>query len=85
MIDAFHFPRLELEGFEADDILGTVALQAAEMGLGVKIITSNRNLLQLVRERVIVNLAGSRQSEAKDYATAAEVTEYMGVPPHQVT
>jgi len=84
MVDAFHFPRLELEGFEADDILGTIALQAAAKGLGVKIITGDRDLLQLVRDRVIVNLAGSRQSEAKDYATAAEVTEYMGVPPQQI-
>ncbi len=34
MVDAFHFPRLEKEGYEADDILGTIAYQAVEQGFG---------------------------------------------------
>ena len=84
LVDAFHFPRLELEGFEADDILGTIARQAAEKGLGVKIITGDRDLLQLVGNRVIVSLSGNKISEATDYATAEEVTAYMGVRPDQI-
>lgn len=84
MIDAFHFPRLELEGFEADDILGTIARQAVDKGLGVKIITGDRDLLQLVGNRVIVSLSGSKLTEAKDFATDAEVKEYLGIPPWQV-
>jgi DNA polymerase-1 len=84
MVDAFHFPRLELEGFEADDILGTIAREAAAKGLGVKIITGDRDLLQLVSERIIVNLAGSNIAEAKDYATVEEVIAYMGVRPDQI-
>ena len=39
MVDAFPFPRLEMEGFEADDVLGSIALHAVERGLGVRIIT----------------------------------------------
>jgi len=46
MVDAFNIPRLEMEGFEADDILGSVARQTIERGLGVKIITGDRDLLQ---------------------------------------
>ena len=84
MIDAFHFPRLEMEGYEADDVLGTIARQAVAKGLGVKIITGDRDLLQLVGERIIVSLSGSKISEAKDYATDAEVKDYFGVPPVQV-
>ena len=83
MVDAFPFPRLEMEGFEADDVLGSIALHAVERGLGVKIITGDRDLLQLVGERVIVNLAGSKLSEAKDY-TAPDVLAYLGVRPDQV-
>ena len=83
MVDAFPFPRLEMEGFEADDVLGSIAFQAVERGLGVKIITGDRDLLQLVGDRVIVNLAGSKLSEAKDYS-APDVLTYLGVRPDQV-
>jgi DNA polymerase-1 len=34
IVDAFNIPRLELEGYEADDVLGTIARQAAAQGLG---------------------------------------------------
>lgn len=83
LIDAFHFSRIELDGYEADDILGSLARQAVEKGLGVKIITGDRDLLQLVDDRVIVNLAGAKLSEAKDY-TPGDVFEYLGVRPDQV-
>ena len=39
LVDAFNIPRLEMEGYEADDVLGSVAKRANEQGLGVKIIT----------------------------------------------
>ncbi|HMN60893.1 MAG TPA: hypothetical protein PJ988_11045, partial [Anaerolinea sp.] len=64
LVDAFGIPRLELDHYEADDILGSIARQTVAKGLGVKIITGDRDLLQLVDERVIVNLAGSKLSEA---------------------
>ena len=83
LVDAFGIPRLELDGYEADDILGSIARQAVAQGFGVKIITGDRDLLQLVDERVVVNLAGSKLSEAKDY-TANDVVEYLGVRPDQV-
>ncbi len=84
LVDAFHFPRLEIEGYEADDVLGSIARQAVEQGLGVKIITGDRDLLQLVGNRIIVSLSGSKISEAKDYATPEEVQAYIGVPPDQL-
>lgn len=83
MVDAFNIPRLEVEGYEADDVLGSIARQAAAQGLGVKIITGDRDLLQLVDERIIVNLPGAKLSEAKDY-TAKDVVEFLGVRPEQV-
>ncbi|NPV40482.1 MAG: DNA polymerase I [Anaerolineae bacterium] len=83
VVDAFNIPRLEKEGFEADDVLGSVARQAAEKGLGVKIVTGDRDLLQLVDERIVVNLAGGKLSEAQDFF-AEDVVKKMGVKPSQV-
>jgi len=83
MIDAFHLPRLEKEGVEADDVLGTIACQAVKQGLGVKIITGDRDLLQLVNDRILVSLPGSKLSESKNYSPA-DVKAYLGVEPSQV-
>jgi DNA polymerase-1 len=84
LVDAFNIPRLEMEGFEADDVLGTVARQEAAGGLGVKIITGDRDLLQLVGSGVIVNLPEGKLSDAKDYITDQDVVDKFGVPPRLV-
>ncbi|HUV16066.1 MAG TPA: DNA polymerase I [Pelolinea sp.] len=83
LVDAFNFPRLEMEGFEADDVIGSMAKQAAEMGLAVKIVTGDRDLLQLVTDRVVVNLAGGKQSDARDFFPD-DVVKKLGVRPDQV-
>jgi len=81
MVDAFNIPRLEMEGYEADDVLGSVAKIAAEQGLGVKIITGDRDLLQLVNERTVVYLAG----DDKNYITTEDVLKSkFAVRPDQV-
>lgn len=83
LVDAFNFPRLEMEGFEADDVIGSVAKQISENGLGVKIVTGDRDLLQLVTDRIVVNLAGGKQSDAQDFFPD-DVLKKMGVRPDQV-
>ncbi len=83
IIDAFDIPRLEKEGAEADDVLGSIARQAVEHGLGVKIITGDRDLLQLVAPRIVVNLPGKSMADARDY-DEADVVEKMGVHPKQI-
>jgi DNA polymerase-1 len=81
IVDAFNIPRLEMEGFEADDVLGSIAKQAAAQGLGVKIITGDRDLLQLVGDHIIVNLPeGGKLADAKDYVTDDDVRAKFGVP-----
>ena len=80
VVDAFNIPRLEMEGFEADDVLGSVAHWAATQGLGVKIITGDRDLLQLVNPRIIVYLAGDDQN----YITPEDVLAKLHVRPEQV-
>ncbi len=84
IVDAFNIPRLERENYEADDVLGSVSRWATEeKGLGVKIITGDKDLLQLVTDRVVVNLAGSKLSDAKDFFPE-DVQKKLGVPPEQV-
>ncbi len=83
IVDAMHFPRLELEGYEADDVLGTIARQMVKQGYGIKIITGDRDLLQLVDERIIVNLPGKSLSDAMDFFPE-NVVQYLGVTPQQV-
>ncbi len=83
LVDAFNIPRLEVEGYEADDVLGSVARQAVELGLGVKIITGDRDLLQLVNARIIVSLPGKSLSDSKDYLPE-DVLAFLGVRPDQV-
>jgi DNA polymerase-1 len=80
LVDAFDIPRLEMEGFEADDVLGSAARWGAAQGLGIKIITGDRDLLQLVDARTIVYLAGDDQN----YITAEDVMGKLGVRPEQV-
>ncbi len=80
LVDALNIPRLELEGYEADDVLGSVARQAMQQGLGVKIITGDRDLLQLVNARTAVYLAGDEQN----YITDKDVINKLGVRPDQV-
>jgi DNA polymerase-1 len=83
LVDSFNIPRAEMEGYEADDVLGSLAQWAVDQGLTVKIITGDKDLLQLVNERVSVNLPGRSLSDAKDYFKE-DVKEKLGVWPEQV-
>ena len=83
IVDAFNIPRLEMEGYEADDILGSLSRRLAADGYGVKIITGDRDLLQLVDDRILVNLPGKTIADARDYF-ARDVVGLFGVKPEQV-
>ena len=54
MLDAFNVPRYELENYEADDIMGTLAKEASEQGASVKVISGDKDLLQLVSDNTLV-------------------------------
>jgi DNA polymerase I len=78
--DAMRFPILEYPGYEADDVIGTLALQASKKDLDVFIVTSDKDLMQLVGGRVkLLNPAkGDLIVDEK------KVEEIMGVPPPKV-
>ena len=80
VVAAFGIPILEAEGYEADDVLGTVAKQAAHEDVTVIILTGDRDLLQLVDESILIRLAGQKLSEAKDYGIQEVIDRYQLKP-----
>ena len=83
LVDGFNIPRAELDGYEADDVLGSLANWAVDKGLAVKIITGDKDLLQLVNDRITVSLPGRSLGDAKDYFRD-DVKDTLGVWPEQV-
>ena len=53
-LEAYRIPMLEYPGFEADDVIGTLARKAAETGYSVYVVSSDKDMLQLVNEHVHV-------------------------------
>ena len=83
VVSAFGIPTLEAEGYEADDVLGTVAKRVGADGVKVIILTGDRDLLQLVDDQVVIRLAGQKLSEAIDYGPK-EVKEKYQLEPSQL-
>ena len=73
-------PFLEKDRYEADDIIGTLAVQAAEKDYDVMVITGDRDALQLVRPNLRVMLTKKGISELKEYDEAAFTEEYGFAP-----
>jgi DNA polymerase-1 len=80
LIDALRIPIVQYEGFEADDVIGTLSRKASAAGCEVVIVSSDKDLLQLVTDRVLM------LNPAKDdtWYDPAKVKEFMGVEPSQV-
>lgn len=83
-IDLIGIRRVELPGYEADDIVGTLARTAAAAGAEVFCITSDKDYFQLVTDRVKI-LRPGKDSGEYDVYDAAAVKEKFGVFPAQVT
>ena len=81
--EALRIPALELAGYEADDVIATLARQAAERGFGVVVVSADKDLLQLVSEHVQVLNPGRDGSGATRYDRAL-VEQKFGVPPERV-
>jgi len=76
----FCVPVIGYEGYEADDVIGTLALKATEQGLQSVIVTSDKDMLQLVTDNVLV-LDAMKDNLILD---AQKVEEKLGVKPEQV-
>jgi DNA polymerase-1 len=83
VLTAFSIPQYELDNYEADDIIGTIADQAARSGHEVLVVTGDKDLLQLVSPRVKVYLTRKGITDVEAY-DEAEVQRRYGLKPHQI-
>ncbi len=80
---AFGLPLLEAPGFEADDVMATLARRAREQGMEVVLVTADKDLQQLVRPGLRV-LAPRGQGDEDEWIGEAEVEARWGVKPSQL-
>jgi DNA polymerase-1 len=85
LVEAFHIPIFELEGYEADDLLGTLSQQASQKDIDTIIVTGDADTMQLVSPRVKVLYPKPRGSfsDTMLYDEAA-VSQKYGVKPEQI-
>ncbi len=79
-LDAFRIPILSYEGFEADDVIGTLSCKLSALGHTVFVVSSDKDMMQLVNDRVRI-LNPMKDNLILD---AAGVEEALGVPPERV-
>jgi DNA polymerase-1 len=84
LCEAMRMPILELDGYEADDVIGTMAKKAAANKIDVLVISNDKDMMQLVNPGVRILRTGSGGAKADTIVDAAKVTEILGVPPEKV-
>lgn len=86
ILDAYHVPILELEGYEADDVIGTLARQAAAAGVEAVIVSGDKDFVQLVGPKVkILNPWHGRPGRTTEkWYDETNAGERLGVPPERV-
>ena len=82
MLGAMQVPLMMLEGYEADDLLGTVSREMEEKGLQVRIISGDRDLLQLASDRTMIRIPKTKKSgtEVEDYLASDVKERYLVTP-----
>ena len=84
LAEAWGVPLLELEGYEADDIIGTLANKAVAQGMKAYVVTGDRDALQLVKPDLTVLFTKKGISDLAVYDEAAFQAEYEGLDPIQL-
>lgn len=83
MLTAMGVPLMMLEGYEADDLLGTVAKKAEADGLEAVIVSGDRDLLQLASEHIMIRIPKTKRTgtEIEDYKAKDVLEKYQVTPP----
>jgi DNA polymerase I len=81
--EVFGLPRINVAGFEADDVIATLTRQAIEQGLKVVVVSGDKDLLQLVSDDVLV-ISPGREGAPSVLYDRRTVEEKWGVPPERV-
>ena len=85
LIEAFGMPMVEMEGYEADDLMGTLSKQAAGEGVEVYLVSMDSDIAQLVGENVHLWMYRPYQRDSVIYKTPEDIKERYGVEPLQMT
>lgn len=87
LLDAYRVPLLTVPGYEADDVIGTLALQALEKDVQVVIVSGDKDFQQLVRPGVwLLNPGrGGPSGVEEHWVSTHNAAERLGVPPEHVT
>jgi DNA polymerase-1 len=83
LVDAFGYTNVKVEGYEADDVIATVAERAKDQGVEVTVVTGDRDMFQLVEEGIRVMATGRGITETKVYDRDAVIDRY-GIPPELI-
>ncbi len=86
ILDALGVPRMEKEGFEADDLLGTISKNCEDKGIDCTVVTGDKDSLQLIGEKTRVAIVSTRmgQTTTKKFDTEAFREEYNGLDPLKI-
>ncbi len=86
LLDAFGVPLVAVEGFEADDVIGTLALRAAEADMQAVIVSGDKDFYQLIGPRIALLNPGRRGPAAveEQWVDLTNADERLGIPPEQV-
>ena len=80
VVDAFNIPQFRVDGFEADDVMGTIAKDYERRGMDVVLVTGDKDFCQLVSGKVtLLDTMKNKETRVDD------VIEKYGVPPERVT
>jgi DNA polymerase I len=84
LCQAMRMPIVEVNGYEADDVIGTLAVKGAAGGLEVLIVSNDKDMMQLVGDGVKALRTGSGGAKADVIVDATKVKEILGVAPERV-
>ncbi len=84
LLAAFRIPVIEVPGFEADDVIGTLSRKAAEQGYRAFMMTPDKDFAQLVTDNVLMYRPGRSGGEAEIWGREEIIREY-GVAPENIT
>jgi DNA polymerase-1 len=83
LVEAFGYPNVKVDGYEADDVIGSLARRAQEQGIPVMIVSGDRDVYQLVDDGIRVMTTSRGVTDIKIYDREGVVERY-GVPPELV-
>lgn len=83
LLDAYGIKRYELENYEADDIIGTLATKAEKEGFDVQVVSGDKDLTQLSTDKITVSITKKGITDVEQY-TPDHIQEKYGLTPEQI-